>query len=88
MPEYRERWHAGPGLEGASEPKPHGQIDYLDDAGRARTVEYHGFIATVIQHEFDHLQGKLYVDRMKDPTQFAFDEEYHTYHLEESQELP
>ncbi|MCH7742021.1 MAG: peptide deformylase [Proteobacteria bacterium] len=77
-----------PGLMGYVERQQHVQIDYLDEAGRARTVEYHGFIATVIQHEFDHLQGKLYVDRMKDPTQFAFDEEYHTYHLEESQELP
>jgi len=61
----------------------HIQIDYLDEAGTAQSLEYQGFMATVFQHEFDHLQGKLYVDRMKDPTQFAFDEEYHTYHVDE-----
>lgn len=77
-----------PGLMGYVERHQHVRIDYLDEGGTARSKEYHGFIATVIQHEFDHLQGKLYVDRMKDPTQFAFDEEYHAYHLEETQDSP
>ena len=38
-----------------------------------------GFMATVIQHECDHLMGKLYVDRMTDFTQFAFDREFLKY---------
>lgn len=41
------------------------------------TVE--GFAATVVQHECDHLQGKLYVDHIKDMTKFAFNREYMKY---------
>ena len=77
-----------PGLMGYVERPQHIQIDYLDEAGTVQSIEYQGFMATVFQHEFDHLQGKLYVDRMKDPTQFAFDEEYHAYHVEESRVMP
>ena len=77
-----------PGLMGYVERPQHIQIDYLDEAGNAQCMEYQDFIATVFQHEFDHLQGKLYVDRMKDPTQFAFDEEYYTYHADESRDIP
>lgn len=77
-----------PGLMGYVERHQRVQIDYLDESGTARTNEYQGFIATVMQHELDHLQGKLYVDRMKDPTQFAFDEEYRAYHADESQDMP
>ncbi len=81
---YWEACLSIPGLMGYVERPQHIQIDYLDEAGTAQSIEYQGFIATVFQHEFDHLQGKLYVDRMKDPTRFAFDEEYHTYHVDES----
>ncbi|MCZ6503842.1 MAG: peptide deformylase [Gammaproteobacteria bacterium] len=80
---YWEACLSIPGLMGYVERPQHIQIDYLDEAGTAQSLEYQGFMATVFQHEFDHLQGKLYVDRMKDPTQFAFDEEYHTYHVDE-----
>ena len=39
-----------------------------------------GFLATVFQHELDHLEGILYVDRVKDPAKLAFVEEYVRYH--------
>ena len=35
-----------------------------------------GFHARVIQHEFDHLNGKLYVDRMRDLTTLSFLQEF------------
>lgn len=38
-----------------------------------------GFAATVVQHECDHLLGKLYVDRMTDFTKFAFSREFDRY---------
>ena len=34
-----------------------------------------GFDAVVYQHECDHLDGVLYVDRLKDPRLFGFNEE-------------
>ena len=30
--------------------------------GKKHVVELKGFLATVFQHEFDHLDGKLYID--------------------------
>ena len=37
----------------------------LDRFGKALKVEAHGFFARVIQHEWDHLQGDVYLDRMR-----------------------
>ena len=34
-----------------------------------------GFNAVVYQHENDHLDGVLYVDRLKDPRLFGYNEE-------------
>ena len=52
------------------------QIDYLDEKGKPQKIVADDFLATVFQHELDHLAGKLFVDRMKDLTKFAFIDEY------------
>jgi peptide deformylase len=39
-------------------------VTYKDTEWRDCRLEARGFLARVIQHEFDHLQGKLLVDRM------------------------
>lgn len=52
------------------------QVDYLDHEAKSRRVVAEGFLATVFQHELDHLQGKLFVDRIRDTTKLAFLEEY------------
>jgi len=41
-----------------------------------------GFMATVIQHEFDHLDGILYVDRIKDMRNLSYNEEYIEFNLD------
>jgi peptide deformylase len=68
-----------PGMMGHVERPQHIQVDYLTAAGEAASITAQGFLATVFQHEFDHLDGTLYVDRLSDPTQFAFDEEYRRF---------
>lgn len=70
-----------PGLMGYVERPQHIRVDYLDEQGAAQSLEVTGFLATVFQHEFDHLQGKLYIDRIKDPRLLAFEEEYRNFHL-------
>lgn len=37
-------------------------IRYLDANNADRTVEAEGFLATVLQHEIDHLNGVLFID--------------------------
>ena len=44
-------------------------------------MTFQGFPATVFQHEFDHLDGTLYVDRITDPSKLVFDEEFERYIL-------
>jgi peptide deformylase len=41
-----------------------------------------GFHARVIQHECDHLQGKVYIDRMRDTSSLMFIEEFMKYGLQ------
>lgn len=40
------------------------KIEYLDEQFVAHTEEFEGFIARVVQHEFDHLEGHLFTDRV------------------------
>lgn len=47
----------------------------LDQYGKPVQREADGFHARVFQHEFDHLDGRLYPDRIEDLTRFGFVEE-------------
>ena len=40
------------------------KIRYQDIKGETHELEADGFLARVIQHEFDHLDGVLFVDRL------------------------
>ncbi len=40
------------------------RIGYLDETGARRELEAEGLLATCIQHEMDHLDGVLFVDRI------------------------
>jgi peptide deformylase len=68
-----------PGLRGFVERPQAIRVDYLDADGAAQTLELEGFLATVFQHEFDHLDGRLYVDRISDTRLLAFEEEFLRY---------
>ena len=70
-----------PGLRGFVERPRHIRVRYLDLKGERRELEATGFAATVFQHEFDHLDGRLFVDRIQDPTRLAFEEEFARYVL-------
>lgn len=53
------------------------RIEYrgFDASGEAVCVEAEGFHARVVQHEYDHLDGILYPQRMSDFRLFGFTEE-------------
>ncbi len=40
------------------------RVECLDQSGEPRVVEAMGWYARILQHEIDHLHGKLYLDRM------------------------
>ncbi len=50
-------------------------VRYTDERGKLVTRKATGLLARVFQHEIDHLNGQLFVDRMRDmKTLMTFDE--------------
>lgn len=76
---YWEGCLSVPGLRGFVERPQHVRVRALDLEGRPLALELHGFLATVFQHEFDHLDGVLYVDRMTDITRLVFEAEFEQF---------
>ncbi len=56
------------------------RLEAFDARGRAYAEELHGFAARVCQHEQDHLDGLVFLDRMRDFSTLCFGEEYRRYH--------
>lgn len=44
------------------------RVTCLDEHGKARTIEAGGWYARILQHEIDHLHGRIYIDRMQSET--------------------
>ena len=78
---YWEGCLSVPGLRGFVERPQHVRIDYTALDGSAQQLVLEGFTATVFQHEFDHLDGVLYVDRISDMRLLSFEREFERYHL-------
>lgn len=57
-------------------------VEAFSREGKKIVVEAKGFLAVVLQHEIDHLLGKVFLDRMTDLTQLAWAEEWETYWAE------
>ncbi|WP_296178802.1 peptide deformylase [Pseudomonas sp. UBA1879] len=76
-PTVEEGWEgclSVPGLRGVVERYEHIRYEGFDPAGQAIQREARGFHARVVQHECDHLIGRLYPSRVKDFTRFGFTE--------------
>jgi peptide deformylase len=57
--------------------------------GAELTSEFEHFIARVVQHEMDHLNGTLYIDRVETPLDLATEQEYFRLITESnSQDVP
>jgi peptide deformylase len=76
---YWEGCLSVPGLRGFVERPQRIAARYLTLDGETRALELDGFLATVFQHEFDHLDGKLYIDRLTDTTLLSYDREFERY---------
>lgn len=53
-----------PTIWGEVKREPSIMVSYIDEKGKKRTRTYKGFVATIIQHEYDHLQGTLFTKRV------------------------
>jgi peptide deformylase len=57
------------------------RVQALDRDGNELDFVAEDFHARVIQHEFDHLNGKVYLDRMRDFSTLTFLQEFARYWL-------
>ena len=55
-----------PGYYEEVERAEHIRVRYLDRDGREREGEFEGLLAICVQHEIDHLDGKLFVDYLSE----------------------
>jgi peptide deformylase len=61
-------------------------VKAYDRTGRQIEMQASGFMARVIQHETDHLDGVLFLDRMKSLDSLSFIEEFARYHAKREHE--
>ena len=51
-------------------------VKYFTRDGKLEKREFSDFVARIIQHELDHLDGILFLDRIKNPNDIYTEEEY------------
>ena len=61
---YEEGCLSVPGIYDKVERAAQVTVEYLDLEGQSRTLTADGLLAVFIQHELDHLQGRVFVDHL------------------------
>jgi peptide deformylase len=70
-----------PGLRGRV-PRYHAiEIEFTTRDGQRMRAELTGFVARIFQHEFDHINGHVYIDRVADTRTFVTESEYRKLRL-------
>ncbi len=67
------------GFRGKATRSKHVAIRFWDRKGKEQKLEAEGFPAIVIQHELDHLAGKVFLDRMRDLSTLTHLKEYERF---------
>jgi peptide deformylase len=76
-----------PGLRGLVPRYSRIKVRARDLDGNPVSLTVNGFHARVIQHEFDHLNGVVFLDRMESPASLAFEQEWERYVLDSGSDL-
>jgi peptide deformylase len=62
---YEEGCLSIPAISGDVERKAKVFLKFMDENFVEHTEEFDGFNARVIQHEYDHIEGKLFIEKLK-----------------------
>lgn len=65
-----------PGIRGLVPRSKNVVVGYTNRSGEKVTQKYNDFLARVIQHEFDHLEGILFLDRLESNKDLVTEFEY------------
>ncbi len=65
-----------PGIRGLVPRYQTVEIEYTDRNGNLQTQELTDFVARIFQHEYDHLEGLVFLDRVENNHDLISEEEY------------
>lgn len=65
-----------PGVYEDVERAKHVKVKYFDRHGEAQHIEDDGFLAIAIQHEMDHLDGKVFIEKLSFLKRKKFEKEW------------
>ncbi len=65
-----------PGIRGLVPRHQAIEVEYLDRHGKVCRQELTGFVARIFQHEFDHLDGNVFLDRVESTHDLMTEAEY------------
>ncbi|MBW4464875.1 MAG: peptide deformylase [Pegethrix bostrychoides GSE-TBD4-15B] len=65
-----------PGIRGLIPRYQEIEVEYLDRSGQLTRQQLSGFVARIFQHEFDHLNGLVFLDRLESLQEIITDQEY------------
>jgi peptide deformylase len=69
-----------PGYMGQVPRAEHVTVRYTTETGETVTRDFAGYLARVVQHEIDHLDGLVYLDRMADLASLTTVQNYLDHH--------
>lgn len=65
-----------PGLRGLIPRSKSIKVSYVTRDGRKMSKTFNDFVARIFQHEFDHLEGKLFIDRVESSLDLISEKEF------------
>lgn len=65
-----------PGIYEEVERAKHVKVEYCDREGKKHTIEDDDFLAIAIQHEMDHLDGKVFIEKLSYMKRKKFEKEW------------
>jgi len=76
----REKFQEGclsiPGVYEDIERAKHVKVEYFNRSGEKQTMEDDGFLAVAMQHEIDHLDGKVFIEKLSYIKRKKFEKEW------------
>ena len=73
---FQEGCLSVPGIYEEVERAKHVKVEYFDREGNKHTIEDNDFLAIAIQHEIDHLDGKVFIEKLSYMKRKKFEKEW------------
>lgn len=55
------------------------EVEYIDRRGQTRRQVWQDFVARIFQHEYDHLEGQVFLDRLESEVDLISEEDFQRF---------